>query len=325
MPVALITGISGQDGSYLASYLIEMGYHVIGVVKDKKRPLSFFTSTQMKSIELIEFDFLDVKSIAEKLHTYKPNEIYNFAAYSSGSGIFDNPIEMADLNGLAVLRILEAIREVNNNIRFCQASSSEIFGDAIDSPQSESSITNPRSPYGAAKLFADTMIRIYRHKYKIFACSAILYNHESPIRRLEFVTRKITHEAARIKLGLSNELRLGNLDAVRDWGFAGDYIKAMWLMLQKNIPDDYVISTGEAHTVRDFCNISFGYLGLDYRDYVRQDPLEYRPFEKAPLVGNSSKARKFLKWSPVIDFQGLIKIMIDADLESCSTNTLRER
>ena len=233
MPVALITGISGQDGSYLASYLIEMGYHVIGVVKDKKRPLSFFTSTQMKSIELIEFDFLDVKSIAEKLHTYKPNEIYNFAAYSSGSGIFDNPIEMADLNGLAVLRILEAIREVNNNIRFCQASSSEIFGDAIDSPQSESSITNPRSPYGAAKLFADTMIRIYRHKYKIFACSAILYNHESPIRRLEFVTRKITHEAARIKLGLSNELRLGNLDAVRDWGFAGDYIKAMWLMLQK--------------------------------------------------------------------------------------------
>ncbi len=324
MPVALITGMSGQDGSYLASYLIEVGYHVIGVVKDKKRPLSFFTSTQMKSIELIEIDFLDVKSIAEKLHTYKPNEIYNFAAYSSGSGIFDNPIEMADLNGLAVVRMLEAIREVDNNIRFCQASSSEIFGDAIDSPQSESSITNPRSPYGAAKLFADMMIRIYRHKYKIFACSAILYNHESPIRRLEFVTRKITHEAARIKLGLSSELRLGNLDAVRDWGFAGDYIKAMWLMLQKNIPDDYVISTGEAHTVRDFCNISFSYLGLDYRDYVRQDPLEYRPSEKALLVGNSSKARKFLKWSPVTDFQGLVKIMIDADLEICSTNRLHK-
>lgn len=325
MPVALITGISGQDGSYLASYLIDMGYHVIGVVKDKKRPLSFFTSTQMKNIELTEFDFLDVKNIVEKLHIYKPNEIYNFAAYSSGSGIFDNPIEMADLNGLAVLRMLEAIKEVDKNIRFCQASSSEIFGDVIDSPQSESSITNPRSPYGAAKLFADMMIRIYRDKYKIFACSAILYNHESPIRRLEFVSRKITYEAARIKLGLSNELRLGNLDAVRDWGFAGDYIKAMWLMLQKNIPDDYVISTGEAHTVRDFCNISFSYLGLDYRDYVCQDPLEYRPFEKAPLVGNSSKARKFLKWSPVVDFQGLIKIMVDADLESCRTNILRER
>lgn len=319
MPIAFITGISGQDGSYLASYLIEIGYRVIGVVRDKKKPLSFFTSVQMKSIELVEFDLMDVKSMAEALYTYKPNEIYNFAAYSSGSGIFDNPIEMAELNGFAVLGILQSIREVNDNIRFCQASSSEIFGEAIDSPQSESSITNPRSPYGAAKLYADMMIRIYRHRYKIFACSAILYNHESPIRRLEFVTRKITHEAARIKLGLSNELRLGNLDAARDWGFAGDYVRAMWLMLQKNIPDDYVIATGESHTVREFCNVTFSYLGLNYRDYIRQDPLEYRLSEKALLVGDSTKARKILKWSPTIDFQGLVEMMVDADLKSCST------
>jgi GDPmannose 4,6-dehydratase len=228
--------------------------------------------------------------------------------------MYDDPISIGEVNGLAVVRMLEAVRIVDPSARFCQASSREIFGEAFVSPQSESTRTNPRSPYGAAKLYADVMVRIFRERYGLFAGSAILFNHESPRRQLSFISRKVTNAAARIKLGLDHELFIGNLDTVRDWGFAGDYVRAMWLMLQQPNPDDYVIATGTAHSVRDLCQLAFSHVGLDYRDYIRTDTDLYRPSEPFPLVGNPAKARINLGWRPQLQFRELIGQMVDSDL-----------
>jgi GDP-D-mannose dehydratase len=318
MPTVLITGITGQDGSYLAELLFAKGYRVIGAVRQRQNAKESLSTVLKNSVELIVWDMLDQPRMTEVLAEYCPAEIYNFAAYSSGAGMFDDPVGVGEVNGLAVPRILEAIREVDAKIRFCQASSREIFGEAVESPQTESTPANPRSPYGAAKLYADSMIRIYRQRYGLFACSAILFNHESPRRGLCFVTRKITHEAAKIKLGLAKELHIGNLDAQRDWGYAGDYVRAMWLMLQQERADDYVVATGKAHSVRELCEFAFSRLGLDYRDYVREDALAYRPIEPALLVGCAAKANSKLSWKPEIEFRELVHMMVDADLRNLS-------
>lgn len=318
--IALITGVTGQDGSYLAELLLAKNYQVIGVVRNLENAKKSVLLTLKNSVELVEWDMLDQQLIVDILKKHEPAEIYNFAAYSSGSGMFEDPVGIGQINGLAVTRILEAIREVNINIRFCQASSREVFGEATQSPQTENTPTSPRSPYGAAKLYADSMIRIYRERYNIFACSAILFNHESPRRGLGFVTRKITHEASRIKLGLAKELRLGNLDALRDWGYAADTVNAMWFMLQHECADDYVVATGETHSVRELCDCAFGYLGLDYRNYVREDGSVYRPVEAAVLVGNADKARIVLGWKPKVKFNELVHMMVDADMHALKQN-----
>jgi len=320
MKKALITGVSGQDGSYLAELLISKGYAVVGVVKNIKIAKNKVELPVINQVTLVEWDFINQEAITSLLKQYHPSEVYNFAAFSSGAGMFDNPIEIAEINGLAVAKILEAIRIVDINIKFCQASSREVFGEALTSPQTELTPYQPRSPYGAAKLYADSMIRVYRERYKMYACSAILFNHESPRRGLGFVTRKITHEAAKIKLGLSSELLLGNLDTVRDWGFAGDTVNAMWLMLQYNIPDDYIVATGKTHTVREFCECAFSYLGLDYKSYVREDASSYRPSEPATLVGDASKAKNRLGWQPAVSFIELVKMMVDADMQTLIKN-----
>jgi GDPmannose 4,6-dehydratase len=315
MKVALITGITGQDGSYLAELLIAKAYRVVGAVRNVDAARAKLPSELMQRVELVAWNMSNQTEMAEVLKHVKPSEVYNFAAYSSGSGMYDDPVGIGDINGLAVLRILEAIREADASIRLCQASSREIFGEAVESPQTEGTRTNPRSPYGAAKAFADASIRIYRERYGMFATSAILFNHESPRRGLSFVTRKITHEAARIKLGLGSKLNLGNLDAQRDWGFAGDYVRAMWLMQQQSLPDDYVICTGESHSVRELCEHAFAHLGLDYRDYIQEDETSYRPNEPALLVGSAAKAKRELGWAPEIGFGALISMMVDADLK----------
>lgn len=314
----LISGVAGQDGTYLAEQLLVKGCRVIGAVRNTENAKARLPAGLRNDIELVAWDMLDQQCMTEVLAEYRPAEIYNFAAYSSGAGMFDDPVGIGEVNGLAVARMLEAIRAVDVNIRFCQASSREIFGEAVESPQTESTPANPRSPYGAAKLYADSMIRIYRQRYGLFACSAILFNHESPRRGLEFVTRKITHEAAKIKLGLAKALHLGNLDAQRDWGFAGDYVRAMWLMLQQEQADDYVVATGKAHSVRELCEFAFGRLGLDYRDHVREDASAYRPVEPALLVGNAAKAKHKLGWKPEVEFKELVHMMVDADLRSLS-------
>lgn len=314
MRSALITGMTGQDGSYLAELLLAKGYHVVGAVRDVRSAVGSLPSALMESVEIVPWDPLDQRGMVDILSRYSPRELYNFAAFSSGAGMYNDPVGIGEVNGLAVTRILEAIREIDAKIRFCQASSSEMFGEATECPQSEETPFHPRSPYGAAKLYAHSMIRIYRQRYGLFASSAILFNHESPRRGFEFVTRKITHEAAKIKLGLSNELRIGNLDALRDWGFAGDYVRAMWLMLQATQPDDYVVATGKPHSVREFCECALGYLGLDYRDYVHEDSAAYRPVEPVQLVGNPEKARKQLGWVPDVEFRDLVSMMVDADL-----------
>lgn len=321
MRTALITGITGQDGSYLAELLLAKGYRVIGAVRDLQRAGAAHPGEIKGTVELVAWDMLDQQRMTETLAEYRPQELYNFAAYSSGAGMYDDPVGVGEVNGMAVTRMLEAIRAVDAGTRFCQASSREIFGEALESPQSESTPTNPRSPYGAAKLYADSMIRIYRQRYGLFACSAILFNHESPRRGLGFVTRKITHEAARIKLGLAKELHLGNLDAQRDWGFAGDFVRAMWLMLQQGYADDYVLATGEAHSVRELCEFAFSHLGLDYRDHVREEQASYRPAEAALLVGNIAKARSELKWKPETGFRELVQMMVDEDLRRLSDKT----
>ena len=314
MKVALITGITGQDGSYLAEQLLGQGYRIIGAARDVQQAKTLLPTIVMGNVELVEWNMLDQRRMVKVLSQYQPKELYNFAAYSSGAGMFDDSVGVGEVNGLAVARMLESIREVDAKIRFCQASSREIFGEAVESPQTESTPTNPRSPYGAAKLYADFMIRIYVQRYGLFACSAILFNHESPRRGLEFVTRKITYTAAKIKLGLATELRLGNLDAHRDWGFAGDYVRAMWLMLQAAQADDYVVSTGETHSVREFCKCAFDYLGLDYRNYVEEDSTVYRPPEPMLLVGNTKKARTILEWAPKVGFVELVHMMVHADM-----------
>ena len=320
MKTAIVTGVSGQDGSYMAELLQQKGYRVIGLVRNTETAEQKLNDFSVKVAELIAWDMLHQEALETLLAEYKPDEVYNFAAYSSGSGMYDEPVNMGEINGLAVTRILEAIRKVNTKIKFCQASSSELFGEAEESPQSETTRFNPRSPYGAAKLYAHSMINIYRKKHGLFASSAILFNHESPRRGMGFVTRKITHEAAKIKLGLATELLLGNLDARRDWGFAGDYVFAMWKMLQHNRADDYVISSGQTHSVRELCETAFSHLGLDYRDYVRESRDAFRQAEKVELVGNSARARTELGWQPEVDFTTLITMMVDADLKQLRNN-----
>lgn len=317
---ALITGVTGQDVSYLAELMLEKGYSVVGTVRDKGAAVDKLPAGLAGNIELVEWDMLDQRILQEILSCHRPVEIYNLAAYSSGSGMYDDPIGIGEVNGQAVVRILEAIRAVDERIRFCQASSREIFGEAQESPQNERTPVNPRSPYGAAKLYADAMIRIYRQRYGLFACSAILFNHESPRRGMGFVTRKISNGAARIKLGQARELKLGNLDAVRDWGFAGDTVRAMWLQLQQQQAEEYVVATGEPHTVREFCDCAFRHLGLDYREYVREDAASLRPEGASILVGDPSKARAMLGWAPTVGFEELVQMMVDADMQRLTGN-----
>ncbi|HBE78970.1 MAG TPA: GDP-mannose 4,6-dehydratase [Firmicutes bacterium] len=316
MANALITGITGQDGSYLAELLINNGYNVVGVARDLKKAVDKLTPSLLNRVNLYQWNMQDQPPIMEVLQKYKIEEVYNFAAYSSGAGMYDDPIAIGDINGLGLTRIFEAIRAVNKDIKVCQASSSEMFGATTETPQSEETKVYPRSPYGAAKLYAHNMVKIYRQRYGIFACSAILYNHESSRRGLGFVTKKISNEAVRIKLGLSNQLCLGNLDSYRDWGFAGDYVKAMWLMLQNPIADDYIVATGEVHSVRDFCECAFSYLDLDYRDYVYVESDLYRPAESIQLVGDSGKIRKMLGWKPTVNFFDLVKMMVDEEMRN---------
>ncbi len=316
MKKALITGVTGQDGSYLAEFLLEKGYKVLGMVR-RTSTINFDRITHIQNdIELVQGDLLDQVSLIAILQEHHPDEVYNLAAQSFVPISFKQPVLTGEFTALGVTRVLDAIRLVDKNIRFYQASSSEMFGKVREVPQNENTPFYPRSPYGAAKVYGHWITVNYRESYDLFACSGILFNHESPRRGLEFVTHKVTHGAARIKLGLADELRLGNLKAQRDWGYAGDYVEAMWLMLQQDEPDDYVIATGKTHSVRELCEVAFGYLGLDYRDYVVSDPKFYRPAEVDQLVGDASKALKVLGWEPRGSFEELIQMMVDADLEA---------
>ena len=316
MKKALITGVTGQDGSYLAEFLLEKGYEVLGMVR-RTSTVNFDRITHIQDdIELVQGDLLDQVSLIAILQEHRPDEVYNLAAQSFVPTSFKQPVLTGEFTALGVTRVLDAIRLVDKNIKFYQASSSEMFGKVREVPQNENTPFYPRSPYGAAKVYGHWITVNYRESYGLFACSGILFNHEAPRRGLEFVTHKVTHSAAKIKLGLADELRLGNLEAQRDWGYAGDYVEAMWLMLQQEEPDDYVIATGKTHSVRKLCELAFGYLGLDYRDYVVSDPKFYRPAEVDQLVGDASKARKILGWEPKVSFEELIQMMVDADLEA---------
>lgn len=316
MKTAVITGITGQDGTYLAELLLKKNYKVIGATQNLKGVINKLPSNLHDKIKLVSIDILNQRSLANIFSYYRPDEVYNLAAYTSGFAMFDNAASIGEVNGLAVANILEAIREIDIGIRFCQASSREVFGAPAESPQTELTVCNPRNPYGAAKLYADSMIKIYRLHYQMFACSAILFNHESPRRRVDFVTRKITSTAAKIKLGIATELHLGNLDALRDWGYAEDYVYGMWLMLQQRFADDFVFATGELNSVLDFCKYAFEHLGLDYRDYVKADhPKDFRPSEQVPLVGCAEKARRVLGWEPTLSFKKMVIMMVESDLE----------
>jgi GDPmannose 4,6-dehydratase len=318
MPTALITGINGQDGSYLEEWLLEQGYRVVGLVRPVPGGHSKATPPTRRGGEIVECGLLNEPLFREVLERYQPQEIYNFGGRASSSQLFTDPVLTGEINGMAVLKILEAIKTINPGIRFCQASSSEMFGMTTQSPQNESTPFQPRNPYGVAKLFAHGMCGIYREQFGVFACSSILFNHESPRRGLDFVTRKITRAAARIKAGLDDSLVLGSLDASRDWGYAGDYVRAMWQMLQADVPDDYVLATGESHSVREFCELAFGHVGLDYTDYVRSNPAAQRSPESVRLVGDATKARTTLRWRPEVSFEELVHRMVDADLEDAA-------
>lgn len=314
-PRALITGLTGQDGSYLADLLLEKGYEVFGVVRRSSTETFDRIRHIQDDISLVQADLTDQVSMIDALAEVRPGEVYNLAAQSFVPTSWKQPILTADVTALGVTRVLEAIRVVDKNIRFYQASSSEMFGKVREVPQTEDTPFYPRSPYGVAKVYGHYITVNYRESYDIFACSGILFNHESPRRGLEFVTRKITDGVARIKLGLANELRLGNLDAKRDWGYAKDYVHAMWLMLQQDVPEDYVVSSGTMHTVREFCEAAFGHVELDMNDYVVVDPNFYRPAEVQQLLGDNSKARKNLGWEPETSFEDLVHMMVDADLQ----------
>ncbi len=314
MKRALITGITGQDGSYLAEHLLDLGYQVCGL-RRRSSQLNYGCSEHLKDdIEFIYADMTDMGSLIRAIDKAKPDEIYNLAAQSFVQTSWEQPILTSQIDGIGVSKFLEAIRMVKPRSRFYQASTSEMFGKVQETPQTEKTPFYPRSPYGIAKLYGHWMTINYRESYPMFTCSGILFNHESPRRGLEFVTRKITHTVARIKYQQVNELRLGNLDAKRDWGFAGDYVKAMHLMLQQETPDDYVIATGETHTVRDFVEQAFKYVGLNYKDYVVSDQRFMRPAEVEILLGDSSKARKKLGWKPEINFEQLVCMMVEEDL-----------
>ncbi|MEA2007881.1 MAG: GDP-mannose 4,6-dehydratase [Chloroflexota bacterium] len=324
MPVALITGITGQDGSYLADFLLSKGYHVVGMVR-RSSTLTFSRLAHIQDdIEIVQGDLHDQGSVVSIVERYCPDEVYNFAAQSFVPMSWNQPVLTGDATALGVARLLEAIRLTCPAARFYQASSSEMFGKAREVPQSEETPFYPRTPYGVAKVYGHWITVNYREKHGTFACSGILYNHESPRRGLEFVTRKITRGAASIKLGLADELRLGNLESRRDWGFAGDYVRAMWLMLQQDAPDDCVICTGKTHSVRDFCEAAFSHLGLDYRDYVVQDPRFYRPSEVNLLVGDPRRAREKLGWEPKVSFEELVQMMVENDLKLLERKTANE-
>jgi GDPmannose 4,6-dehydratase len=311
---ALITGITGQDGSYLAEFLLEKGYAVHGMVR-RSSTISLERIQHIAGrLQLHQGDLLDQHSLVRMLEEIRPNEVYNLGAQSFVPTSWEQPIFTAEVTGLGVTRILDAIRQVDKSIRFYQASSSEMFGKVHESPQRETTVFHPRSPYGVAKVYGHYLTVNYRESYKLFACSGILFNHESPRRGPEFVTRKISQTVAQIKLGLASELRLGNLEAKRDWGFAGDYVKAMWLMLQQDEPDDYVVGTGETHSVKEFVEIAFDHVGLDWKPCVVVDPAFYRPAEVDLLLADSRKAREKLGWSPTTKFEDLVVEMVDADL-----------
>jgi len=314
---ALITGITGQDGAYLSSFLLKKGYHVYGAFRRTSIVnLERIESLGIKDqIEFISMDLTDQGSIIKSLQKICPDEIYNLAAQSFVAVSFEQPVTTGEITGLGVTKLLEAIRIVNPKIKFYQASTSEMFGKVQTVPQNENTPFYPRSPYAIAKLYAHWMTVNYREAYDMFTCCGILFNHESPLRGLEFVTRKITNTVARIKFGLERELRLGNLEAKRDWGYAPEYVEAMWLMLQHDKPDDYVIATGEAHSVKEFVEEAFSYVGLDWQDYVVVDPSFYRPAEVEFLMGDPSKAKEKLGWQPKTTFKELVKLMVEADME----------
>jgi GDPmannose 4,6-dehydratase len=312
---ALITGITGQDGSYLAELLLAQGYEVFGLTRRLSTANYWRIDHLLDRIELIPGDLLDQLSLIRVLERVQPAELYNLAAMSFVPASWDQPMLTGEFNSQGVTRVLEAVRVVDAGIKVYQASSSEMFGKVREVPQKETTPFYPRSPYGVSKVFAHYITVNYRESYGLFAVSGILFNHESPRRGLEFVTRKVTDGAARIKRGLAKELKLGNLDAHRDWGFAGDYVRAMWQMLQQDKADDYVIATGESHSVRELVEIAFGRVGLDWQQFVTLDPALIRPAEVDHLVGDASKARDELGWAPSVDFKGLVEMMVDADLE----------
>lgn len=318
MPTALITGITGQDGSYLAELLLSKGYRVIGVARRSSTVTSERIEHLLDQMIVVQGDLHDQGSLLSLLEEYQPTEVYNLAAQSFVPTSWNQPALTGDITAIGVTRMLEAIRFVNSKIRFYQASSSEMFGKVLEVPQSEDTPFYPRSPYGVAKVYGHWITVNYRESFGMFATSGILFNHESPRRGLEFVTRKITDGVARIKLGMAKELRLGNLEAQRDWGFAGDYVDAMWRMLQQDTPDSFVIGTGETHAVREFCEIAFGHVDLDYKEFVVQDERFYRPAEVDLLISDPSKARSVLGWEPAVSFKELVTMMVDADVKRLS-------
>jgi GDPmannose 4,6-dehydratase len=322
MPTALITGITGQDGSYLAEFLLAQGYKVVGLVR-RTSTVNFERIRHIQDrLTLVSGDLLDHASLISVLQEHHPQEVYNLAAQSFVPASWAQPVFTGEVTALGVTRILDAIRQVDPAMRFYQASSSEMFGKVREVPQNERTPFYPRSPYGAAKAYGHWITVNYRESYDLFACSGILFNHESPRRGLEFVTRKITYGAALIKLGMAPELRLGNLDARRDWGYAADYVRTMWLMLQQEAPDDYVVGTGQTHSVRQLCQVAFGHLGLDYDAYVKSDPRFFRPAEVDLLVSDPSKAHTKLGWKPTLSFEELVVKMVEADLKRLQAEQL---
>lgn len=311
---ALITGVTGQDGTYLAQLLVEKGVRVHGLVRGKDHARRDAVAKLCPDVEFVEGDLLHQETLDTAIARTQPTEVYNLGAMSFAGGGFEQALSVGDVNALGVTRVLEAIRRINPEIRFLQASSSEMFGDVERAPQTELTPFRPRSPYGIAKAYGHHITASYRERHGMFACSAILYNHESPRRGLAFVTRKITSGAARIKLGLQRQVALGNLEARRDWGFAGDYVKAMYLMMKSREPEDFIVATGETHSVREVCEIAFAHVGLDYRQYVVSDPSFVRPVERMALQGDAGKAQSKLNWHPRVLFADLVVSMVEADL-----------
>jgi GDPmannose 4,6-dehydratase len=316
MPRALVTGITGQDGSYLAEFLLAKGYEVFGVIRRSSVVTDQRIRHLIDKVELIDGDLLDQLSLIKAIRTARPDEVYNLAAQSFVPTSWGQPVLTGEFTALGVTKMLEAVRVADWPVRFYQASSSEMFGKVQQVPQTETTPFYPRSPYGVAKVYGHWITVNYRESYNLYACSGILFNHESPRRGLEFAPRKIARAVARIKLGKQRELRLGNLDARRDWGFAGDYVRAMWLMLQQPEPEDYVIATGETHSVADFCELAFRRVGIDdWRDFIVIDPALFRPAEVDLLIGDPTRAREKLGWQPEVSFEALVNLMVDADLE----------
>lgn len=314
MKKALITGISGQDGSYLTEQLLSKGYQILGTSRNTEAIKNQFAVYDKHQVEIIDWDAYNSKEFDRILNWHKPDEIYNFTAFSTGSGMYENPLMLSQINGQSVVQMLNSIHRSGLNTKFLQASSSEIFRGSKTVPQNENTLPAPQNPYGIAKLYAQLMTKMYREHFGLFACSAILYNHESARRSVEFVTKKVVRGAVKIKLGLETKLKLGNLDAKRDWGFAGDYSNAMYLMLQANTPNDYVIATGKLHSVRELCDIAFKFLGLNYKEFVIEDKFFHRLDKEVILTGDSQKIRSELGWSPNFDFKTLIQEMTKQEL-----------